>query len=260
MKALFWVLICGIFFLTTSCTMIKVTKSEYRGEIPQTLKVAENTTLTTWGAIKINKTHFFPSSFQLKSDHIVVYIDPVQVDHTEKADYILITHAHPDHFSLTDIKNLSNTNTIIICPKAVFKKLKNIDAEIKTVRPGEKLDFADIKVQTTEAYNSRAVFLWIKAHPQTKENVGYILTLNNGFRVYHAGDSDYLEGMSQMKDIDLALIPIGGDKLTMNIEEAAQIVNEMKPAMVVPMHYEVLKKNHGFKSLINEAVRVIEFE
>ena len=42
----------------------------------------------------------------------VIYIDPLLIDDPKPADYILITHAHPDHFSLTDI-NLKGLNPVI---------------------------------------------------------------------------------------------------------------------------------------------------
>ncbi len=49
---------------------------------------------------------------------------------------------------------------------------------------------------------------------------------------------------------DVALIPIGGDNLTMNIEEAARLTNEIKPDLVIPMHYEI-DKTGGFDRVSN---------
>ena len=242
--------------------MIRITKSEKRSKTPKVIELAENTTLTTWGAIKVNNSHFFPSSFRIISGEIVIYIDPVEVNYFEKADYIFITHSHPDHFSLKDIVKLIKANTVIICSKGVSKRLRNIAAIIHIVNPGDKLEFLNLKAEATPAYNTGPVFLWIKAHPKSKKNVGFIITLNNGFRVYHGGDTDYLPEMKGIANIDLALIPIGGDKLTMNVEDASLIVNQIKPVKVVPMHYEVLKSEDliRFKSLINESIGVIEFE
>ena len=76
------------------------------------------------------------------------------------------------------------------------------------------------------------------------ENIGFILTLDNGIRIYHAGDTDYIPEMTEIKNIKLALIPIGGDNLTMNEEEAAMIVNQIKPEIAVPMHYEIKNKEN----------------
>ncbi len=248
--------------LFQSCTMVKISVSEKRNPIPQQVDIGENITLKTWGTIKVNKSHFFPSSFQIKSNNDIIYIDPVEVDPLDKADYILITHSHPDHFSLTDITKLLKPETVIICPKGVSKKLKGITNDIRIVSPLEELRFEAFDINTIAAYNTRSVFLWIKAHPKSKGNVGYILTMNNNLRIYHAGDTDYIPEMKELKDIKVALVPIGGDNLTMNEEEAAKIINEVGPDMVVPMHYEVKNRDElkRFKSLVDKEIKVIEME
>lgn len=255
-----------VFFLTLlinqGCTMVKVTTSEKRNPTPQQVVVGENTTLTTWGAIKVNKAHFFPSSFQLKTEGTVIYFDPVEVGNAEPADFILLTHAHPDHFSIKDIKNLLKSETIIVCPKGISKKLKNIADKIYEVRPKEQLHLEGIHIEATWAYNTKSVFLWIKAHPRSKGNVGYVLTLKNGTRVYHAGDTDHIPEMEELSDIDVALIPIGGDNLTMNEEEAARIINDIRPGIVVPMHYEIQNRQElaRFETLVDGNIRVIKLE
>lgn len=240
--------------------MVKVKISEKRNPIPQQVDIGENITLTTWGAIKVNKSHFFPSSFQLKIDGTVIYIDPVGIEKAERADYILITHAHPDHFSLKDIKNLLKDETKIVCPKGCIKKMRDFRHLTQLVKPKEHLPFEAFSIATTLAYNTKSVFLWIKAHPKAKENVGYVITSKNGVRIYHAGDTDYIPEMKELRGIDVALVPIGGDKLTMNAKEAAEIVNQISPKIAVPMHYEI--KNHDelnqFETLVNEKTEVIK--
>ncbi len=242
------------------CTMVKITISEKRNPIPQHVTIGEKTTLTTWGPIKVNKVHFFPSSFRLKADDTVIYIDPVEVDSAEPADYILITHAHPDHFSLKDIQNLLKEKTTIICSRGASKKMKDVNNEIHIVKPNQQLEFEGLHIETTFAYNRKSVFLWIKAHPKSKENVGYVITLKNGLKIYHAGDTDYIPEMKNLSNIDAALVPIGGDNLTMNAEEAARIVNEIRPTIVIPMHYEIknLDELNQFDVLVNAQTSVIK--
>ena len=240
--------------------MVKVKISEKRNPIPQQVDIGENITLTTWGAIKVNKSHFFPSSFQLKIDGTVIYIDPVGIEKAERADYILITHAHPDHFSFKDIENLLKDETKIVCPKECIKKMRDFKHQTHLVKPKEHLPFEAFSVATTLAYNTKSVVLWIKAHPKAKENVGYVITSKNGVRIYHAGDTDYIPEMKELRGIDVALVPIGGDNLTMNAKEAADIVNQIRPKIAVPMHYEI--KNHDeldqFETLVNEKTEVIK--
>ena len=238
--------------------MVRITKSEKRSENPQVISLGKNTTLTTWGLIKVNQSHFFPSSFQIKAGDEMIYIDPVEVDTSMKADYILLTHAHPDHFSLKDIKKLIKPETRIICSRGVWKKLKGIKNEIQVVRPNDSIKTQKLQIDAIAAYNTKSVFLWIKAHPKSRENVGFILTLDNEIRIYHAGDTDYIPEMDGIANIDLALIPIGGDNLTMNVEEAAEIINQIRPKVVVPMHFEFkkIKDLKKFEGLIENGIEV----
>lgn len=254
-----WILYL-VLIVNQGCNMVKVTISEKRNPIPQQVTIGEKTTLTTWGAIKVNKAHFFPSSFQLKIDEKVIYIDPVGIDNAEHADYILITHAHPDHFSLKDIKNLLKDETKIICSKGVSKKLRDVKNKIQVVKPNQQLQDKEFSIETTFAYNTKSVFLWIKAHAKSKENVGYVITLKNGLKIYHAGDTDYISEMEDLSGIDVALVPIGGDNLTMNEKEAAMMINKIKPKITIPMHYEIknVEELDGFESLVNSTTKVIK--
>jgi L-ascorbate metabolism protein UlaG (beta-lactamase superfamily) len=43
--------------------------------------------------------------------------------------------------------------------------------------------------------------------------------------------------MENIKDISLILVPIGGNNLTMDVADAASMVNQIKPKFAVPIHY-----------------------
>ena len=190
----------------------------------------------------------------------MIYIDPVEVNSSEKADYIFLTHSHLDHLSVKDIEKLIKSETAFICSKGVAKKLKDFSNNVRIVGPGDTLALEGLSCEATAAYNTRPVFLWIKAHPESKENVGFVLTMNNGMRIYHAGDTDYIPEMNQLKNIQIALIPIGGDNLTMNEEEAACMVNAIMPDRVVPMHYEIKQREKldRFRSFVDQQIVVEE--
>ena len=242
--------------------MVKISVSEKRNPTSQQINLEENITLTTWGTIKANKSHFFPSSFQIKTGDKVIYIDPLEVNSSEKADYIFLTHSHPDHFSIKDIKKVIKSETTIICSKGVSKKLKDFNNAVHIMRPGDTLDLDGMSCEATAAYNTKSVFLWIKAHPKSIENVGFVLTMDKGLRIYHAGDTDYIPEMKHLKNIQIALIPIGGDNLTMNEDEAARMINEIKPEKVIPMHYEIKNREelNRFKNLVDQKIKVEELE
>ncbi|MEK6153089.1 MBL fold metallo-hydrolase [Flavobacteriaceae bacterium 3-367] len=231
--------------LIQSCTMVKVRSSEKRNPIPQSVVVDQELKITSWGAIQVNKAHFYPSSFQLKWGGTVSYIDPVEIPDGEKADYIFLTHAHPDHFSLTTIEKIVKPETVFICPKGVSAKLEKKGYKVREVRPGITIGFNGIQCEAVAAYNTKNVFLWIKAHPKSKGNVGYVLDFGRT-RIYHAGDTDLIPEMDGIASIAVAMVPVGGDNLTMDVEEAARMVNQIKPDRVIPMHYE-LKNSEDLK-------------
>jgi len=69
--------------------------------------------------------------------------------------------------------------------------------------------------------------------------VGYLITLK-GKTIYHAGDTDFIPEMKELRDIDVALLPIGGT-FTMDIQEAVEAAIAINPYVVIPMHH--LKAN-----------------
>jgi L-ascorbate metabolism protein UlaG (beta-lactamase superfamily) len=238
--------------------VIKISVSERRNPQPQKIAVNDNVTITSWGAIKVNKSHFFPSSFQIIVGELVIYIDPIEIGGDEKADYIFITHSHPDHLSSKDISKLIKSETIIVSPKGAVKKLSKFNCKKFVVKPSDIINFDKFQCEAISAYNINPIFLWIKAHPKSSQNVGYVLTLNNDLRIYHAGDTDFINEIEEIKDISVALVPVGGDNLTMNIEQAAQIANKIKPRILVPMHYELKMKDElvGLDYIMAEGIEL----
>ena len=161
----------------------------------------------------------------------VIYIDPFKIKEESKdADIIFITHSHYDHFSKEDINKIKKEDTIIVITKDLEKEALNLGFKnIIVVEPNKEYEIEDIKVETIPAYNINKKF-----HPKGNNWVGYIIHIN-GVSCYIAGDTDITE---ENKSVicDVAFVPIGGT-FTMNYEEAASLVNEIKPKIVVPIHY-----------------------
>ncbi|MDD3810205.1 MAG: MBL fold metallo-hydrolase [Erysipelotrichaceae bacterium] len=230
---------------------IGISVSEQRIPEVQNVVLSKNTKLSSWGAVYLSvvNSDFFPSSFRIQYKNMVIYVDPLKIESGDIADYILITHGHPDHFSLADIERIRDAKTKIICPKKVAKKL--FEHNIRMVRPGESVVFDEIKIDAVAAYS-----IGFPSHSKRNDNVGYVITID-GMRIYHAGDTDKIPELEQLDKIDVALIPIDGGNLTMTTLEAATIVNTLKPRIVIPMHYLVNKgKAQEFKRLIEEGIEV----
>ncbi len=165
-------------------------------------------------------------SFRLKGEK-VVYIDPWKIaPNAEKADLVLVTHEHHDHFSPDDIARISHADTIIVAPQSVAAKS---NLKIHIVKPGDKVTLHGVSIEVVPAYNLNKQF-----HPQAAGHVGYIVTLG-GKRIYHAGDTDVIPEMAQIR-CDIALLPVSG-KYVMTAREAVQAAHTLRPALAIPMHW-----------------------
>ena len=163
----------------------------------------------------------------------VIYVDPFTIQNNDHdADIIWITHSHYDHYSEADIDKIVKQDTVIIIPEdllsQVLKKGWKSD-KIITVKPNECYHVEGIYFETVPAYNVNKAF-----HPKKNNWVGYILHIE-GITYYIAGDTDITEENKKIK-CDVAFMPVGGT-YTMNAKEAAQLANEIKPKVAVPIHY-----------------------
>jgi L-ascorbate metabolism protein UlaG (beta-lactamase superfamily) len=165
-------------------------------------------------------------SFRLKGKK-VVYIDPWKLaPGAEKADVILVTHDHYDHFSKDDIAKISKADTVVVAPPVVANQL---GPKTLVAKPGDQLSAAGVIIEVVAAYNPNKKF-----HPKSAGHVGYIVTLN-GKRIYHSGDTDLIPEMAQIK-ADIALLPVSGTYV-MTAVEAAEAASTIKPTLAIPMHY-----------------------
>ncbi|MEA3558630.1 MAG: MBL fold metallo-hydrolase [Candidatus Thermoplasmatota archaeon] len=191
------------------------------------------------------------ASFKIESENKRIYIDPWKTKNQPKADLILLTHSHPDHLSEEDVASLKKNGTVIMGPKDVGEKLPGTDV----IRVGEKKEVGGIKVEAYPAYNLNKEF-----HPRANGWLGLVVDIG-GFRIYHSGDTDVIEEMSAIDNIDVALLPVGGT-YTMDPEEATQAVKKLSPKKAIPMHWgdivggkeDALK----FKELADCEVEILE--
>lgn len=173
----------------------------------------------------------YHSSIKINKDK-VIYIDPFKiVDDCHDADIIFITHSHYDHYSEEDINKIIKENTKIIVTSDLKEKVESItnSKNIIIVQPNEKHCVEGINIETIPAYNTNKQF-----HPKHNNWVGYVIELN-GLKYYIAGDTDITDENKQVK-CDVAFVPVGGT-YTMTAEEAADLINIIKPKMAVPIHY-----------------------
>lgn len=171
------------------------------------------------------------SSIRLELEKII-YFDPFHLSYSKHdADVIFITHSHYDHFSIEDILKVKREESIIVCPKDCIEEVSRFfpSNQIVGVAPQEEITVAGYLVSVVAAYNLDKPF-----HPALNNWVGYLFRDGN-ITYYIMGDTDRLPFMENLK-VDYLFIPIGG-KFTMDVSEAVALVNQMKPKVVIPIHY-----------------------
>jgi L-ascorbate metabolism protein UlaG (beta-lactamase superfamily) len=191
------------------------------------------------------------ASFRIETGGKVIYIDPYRIKGDKPADFILITHEHPDHLSPADIKKIAGKDTVIFCSAQCADKLAGYN--FKMVKPGDVFMAGPVKCEAVPAYNT-----WKPMHQKKDNKVGYILDIG-GARIYHAGDTDFIDEMKNLKDITIAMVPAGG-LATMGPEEAAQAINAIKPQIAVPMHFILSspkKTFEIFKKLVQPPIKAV---
>lgn len=183
------------------------------------------------------------------SKGLIIYFDPYKIDRDyHDADIIFITHDHYDHYSPLDIKKVIKDDTIIVAPQDIGEKLSTNN--VIGVVPNKNYEVLNIKFKTIPAYNVNKNF-----HPKENNWVGYLLEYNN-IKYYIAGDTDITK---ENHDIvcDVAFVPIGG-VYTMDYQEAAKLINKIKPRIAVPIHYGLIvgNKDDGikFSKLLNNNI------
>lgn len=160
----------------------------------------------------------------------IIYLDPYNIkDGEEKADIIVSSHTHGDHFSRSDIKKIWGDNTILLGPASIESSLKKFDG--KGLEIGEEFAYKDFTIELFPAYTIKK-----GTHPKGNNWTGTIIE-SAGKSVYHAGDTERIPEMKNLKDrkITVALIPCGGT-YTMDFEEASDAAVDIQPEIVVPMH------------------------
>lgn len=174
----------------------------------------------------------------------VIYFDPVSMvadfSKMPKADLILITHEHSDHLDSKSIDQLTKSNTTIILTAACAKVLGKGDV----MANGETKDVSGISIAAVPAYNIDKAF-----HPKGNGN-GYVIGFGNK-KVYVAGDTDNVPEMAQLKNIDIAFLPMNMP-YTMTPAMVAEAAREISPKVLYPYHFGETKTDELLTLLKND--------
>ena len=185
-----------------------------------------------------NVTIFFikHASLIIDIDGYVAYIDPVTIYGNDfsklpKANLLMVTHSHHDHLDPKAVDELANADTKLIGGGDVAQQ----DSRFTAVKPGDVITdtCARFTVTCTPAYNISEGHT--QFHPKERGDVGYLLDID-GLRIYVAGDTEDILELADLKDIDVAFLPVN-QPYTMTPQQAIHAIEMIKPKIVYPYHY-----------------------
>ncbi|KKN27851.1 hypothetical protein LCGC14_0860200 [marine sediment metagenome] len=160
----------------------------------------------------------------------IIYLDPYQIKKGgEKADIVVSTHSHGDHFDSGSIKKIMKDDTIVLGPESIASSLKEFKGQPQKL--GDSFDYKDLSIKLIPAYTLKK-----PTHPKFNEWAG-IMIRSGDKTIYHAGDTGLIPEMKDLakQNITVALIPCGGT-YTMDFEEATDSIVDVQPDIAVPMH------------------------
>ena len=195
------------------------------------------------------------ASFVMQWNGMMIYNDPVTANaqvgtvysSLPKADLILVSHTHSDHFSAATIGAVRATNGVIIAPQAVFNALSAaLRSSTIVLTNGAATNVNGVRVEAVPAYNGN--------HARGSGN-GYVVTIG-GKRFYMAGDTGDVAEMRALQNIDVAFLCMNVP-FTMNVTAAASAARDFRPRVLYPYHY---RNQDGTFANINGLKRLIGTE
>jgi L-ascorbate metabolism protein UlaG (beta-lactamase superfamily) len=164
----------------------------------------------------------------------------IGTDDVGPLDYILVSHGHFDHFGdCIELAKKTGATVVSTFELVSFAQSRGVENG-HGMNIGGGYDFPFGRVKLTPAVHTGSVD-GDEEGAFTTDPAGFLLTLKNGKRLYHAGDTALIMDMQLLKgQVDVALLPIG-DNFTMGPEDAARAVEMIEPATVIPIHYNTFE-------------------
>ena len=174
---------------------------------------------------------FGHASIGLEWDGKHVYLDPcceeADLESLSKADAILITHHHDDHFDPKAVEILRKSDTVIITNAVVGAEVEG--AEV--LGEGNRTFMNSwLAVEAVPAYNVERT----QYHPRSRGDNGYIVEMA-GRRTYVAGDTELTPEMVAVEEIDYLFLPVNLP-YTMTVEMAVKAARAIRPRVFYPFH------------------------
>ncbi|MCZ7643825.1 MAG: metal-dependent hydrolase [Planctomycetota bacterium] len=192
------------------------------------------------------------SAFRIEDEKHTVFIDPFisgnpvctsKLEDIRKCDYILLTHAHADHYGDTEAL-AKKFDATVICTWELAGWFQRRMVKAHPMSTGGSFAFPFGRVKVTLAFHGVGGDPRPDGSvPPPNSPVGYLVHWGKNKVLYHAGDTALFDEMKlygEQHEIDVACLPIG-DNFTMGVEDASKAAEFLKAKTCVPMHYNTFE-------------------
>ncbi|MEE8152693.1 MAG: metal-dependent hydrolase [candidate division NC10 bacterium] len=184
---------------------------------------------------------------------------PDSLKKVDRIDLMLITHGHFDHMAdATALAKTHNPKVVAIFEIAAFLQSRGVENTLP-MNMGGTQQVNGIKVTMVQAFHSSGIQDEEGRLIYGGDPAGYVVTLENGFTFYHAGDTQVFGDMRLIADLyhpQLCFLPIG-DLFTMSPKEAAYACRLLKPRWVIPMHYGTFPPLTGTPGKLKQLTKAV---
>jgi L-ascorbate metabolism protein UlaG (beta-lactamase superfamily) len=205
---------------------------------------------TSAGPVKIHPVYH--ATLWLEIGSKVVWIDPWSKGKLDgpKADVVLITHAHPDHFDEPGLAAVRKPGSMVIAPKVVADKVPGA----VMLANGDRKDLGFMSLEAVPMYNLVRGPEAGKLFHEKGQGNGYVIQVGDK-RFYLSGDTECIPEMKALPNIDVAFVCMNLP-YTMTPTEAGACVAAFKPKVLYPYHYRDSNLDELDKALRGSGVEV----
>jgi L-ascorbate metabolism protein UlaG (beta-lactamase superfamily) len=158
----------------------------------------------------------------------------------EGLDAIFVTHGHFDHIAeLLSLATLTDAKIVCMFDVTAWLTAQGVEeSRLVGFNKGGTVTVAGVRATMTKAEHSSS-YVDNGQIISMGEAVGYMLRMENGFTIYHTGDTAVTYDMQIMSELykpDLTILPIG-DWFTMDPRQAAYALKLIRSKYAIPGHY-----------------------
>jgi L-ascorbate metabolism protein UlaG (beta-lactamase superfamily) len=182
---------------------------------------------------------------------------PPEARQLDRVDLILVSHGHSDHINdVVPTAQKFHSQVVAIVEIATWLGSKGIE-NVVGMNIGGSVNVQGIIISMTQAFHSSSIDDGSGLKVYGGDPAGYVIELENGLKLYHAGDTCVFGDMQLIRELyapDIAMLPIG-DFFTMGPKGAALATRLLGVKQVIPMHYGTFPALSGTPAQLKDELR-----